>query len=184
MKKILIFNAILALMAISFIACERESIEEETVELDKLTEELTVVKDDSAIIDDPDGYYSDKYIDPYASENSGQRSSWTNVWTHNFNSLSNWSTTNRTDFNSDICKYRSSQVAIVGIGGTNKAVRLKAQWTGSYYKSGHIKSSDSRKYRPSEGQEYRFRAKIKLNGKNYSNQTKNFHRSSGAWPAF
>lgn len=175
MKKLSIFSAIIAFLTISFIACETESVEETIVE-----ETIT----DLTIIDDPDGYYSEEDIDPYANEESGQRSTWTNVWIHNFNSLSNWTKTSRFDYNSNICRYEPNQVSIVGIGGTNKAVRLKAQWTGSRYESGHIKSSNSRKYRPSNGQEYRFIAKIKLKGKNYQNQTRNFHNSSGAWPAF
>lgn len=186
MKKLLIFSTLLAFLTLSFTACEAESVEETSAE-DSTTEELTT---DSTIVieDDPDGYYSDEDINFYADEDSRenptQRAAWRNVWTHNFNSLHNFNKTTRFDYNSDICRYERNQVSIVGIGGSNKAVRIKAQWTGSRYKSGHIKSSNTQKYRPNNNQEYRFIAKIKLKGKNYKNQTRNFHYSSGAWPAF
>lgn len=154
-KKIMFINALLAFLVISFTACETEVLESETEALE--------IKDET--VDE--------------TEKAGP---WRNVWTHNFNSLSNWTVTNRNDYNSGICNYRSSQVEIRG--GSNKYVRLTGQYISSSntYKSGHIKST--RSYRPSNNQELRFISRIRLKARNTQGKWKNFHNSSGAWPAF
>lgn len=97
-------------------------------------------------------------------------------------SLSEWNKTNRKDYNSSDCQYKPSQVDIVSIGGSKKALRITAVKQGDNdFESGHIKSK--RKFKPSNNEELRFRAKIKFQA-NDDGSTVSFHKTYGAWPAF
>lgn len=111
-----------------------------------------------------------------------QNKVWSTVWDEHFNTLDDWTLTNRADYNSEACLYNSSQVTTVG--DEDKVLTLTAKVNGSNgsYISGHIKSKKA--YRPANNEELRFRAKIKLKAKLHNGKTKDFHKSYGAWPAF
>ena len=113
-------------------------------------------------------------------------SSWFTVFQDGFDSSSNidtnWTrTTGRTDYNSNICHYKSWFSTLETIDA-KQCLKLRAtKISNSEYRAGHVKSKYS--YKPNNGEEYRITASIKLLARS-GNDYKGFGQTYGAWPAF
>lgn len=108
---------------------------------------------------------------------------WTRVFLDHFSSngnLDKWEKTDRADYNSNRCKYRSNNPTIASLDGKS-SLRLRAYKDGSDYSSGHVKSYFN--FEPGNNQEYLVRARIKLIARDGS-AYKGFAETYGAWPAF
>lgn len=111
-------------------------------------------------------------------------SGYTLIFEDNFNSGSdlntNWTRTNRADYNSAKCKYKPWKSSIATLDGAS-CLRLEATDHGHEYRSGHVKSKKN--FHPRWNEEIHIKSKIKLIAKD-GNSYKNFDQTSGAWPAF
>lgn len=113
-------------------------------------------------------------------------SSWEFVFEDYFDNQSKFNnswekTSNRNDYNSNICYYDSS-VPILANKDNKEVLVLTATKLGDYsYKSGHVKSIY--KFKPGNNEEYRVVSYIKLIAKDGDN-FKGFTQTYGAWPAF
>ena len=109
---------------------------------------------------------------------------YTLIFEDNFNSGSdlntNWTRTNRADYNSAKCKYKPWKSSIASIDGAS-CLRLEATDHGHEYRSGHVKSKKN--FHPRWNEEIHVKSKIKLIAKD-GNRFKSFDQTSGAWPAF
>jgi len=95
-----------------------------------------------------------------------------------------WSKTNRQDYNSWRCVYQGGQVSTGSWQGTNFLILRAEKLNNTQWKSGHVKSKNAYKYRPQEGEEFSFKARIKFNCFNNNGTWRPFHDTYGAWPAF
>jgi hypothetical protein len=108
---------------------------------------------------------------------------WVSVFSNNFTSstdLSVWQKANRSDYNSSICNYSSSN-PVIGSIDSKSCLQLSAYKNGTTYTSGLVKSNFS--FTPGLDEEYHTSASIKLialNGTTF----KGFSDTYGAWPAF
>lgn len=108
---------------------------------------------------------------------------WARVFTDEFSttaSWTNWSRTQRFDYNSSLCSYLSSN-AEIEIHDDLSCLVLTAVKNGGIWNSGHVKSNYS--FKPAKNTEYRTAAYIKLialEGETY----KGFAETYGLWPAF
>lgn len=112
----------------------------------------------------------------------------------------NWNRTNRTDYNSDICDYKSGQNKIVKYGNSS-CLRIEAKKSGNKYISGHIKSKKS--FHPKWNEQIRIKGKILLQARQTRNKkdsrgrnirrngrlvketvNRNFKDTKQGWPAF
>lgn len=121
-------------------------------------------------------------LQPEAQNISKAIGPWQRVFTDNFNAngnLNQWEKTNRSDYNSSICNYVSTNPAIGSLD--NKSCLVLTAYNDGRYKSGHVKSYFS--FNPANNQEFRVYARIKLIAKQGTN-FKGFNETYGAWPAF
>lgn len=92
----------------------------------------------------------------------------------------NWTRTNRADYNSAKCKYKPWKNSIQTFDGKS-CLRLEATDHGSEYRSGHVKSRKS--FHPGWNEEIHIKTSIKLIAKKGTTY-KSFDQTTGAWPAF
>lgn len=121
---------------------------------------------------------------PQATNNTTAKdTTWGRVFTDEFSSTaswSNWTRTQRFDYNSTLCSYLSSNTEI-GTHDDLSCLVLTAVKNGNIWNSGHVKSNYS--FKPTTNTEYRTSAYIKLvalDGSTY----KGFADTYGLWPAF
>lgn len=114
--------------------------------------------------------------------------SWSDIFWESFDgsSLGQWNVTNRDDYNSNKCNYRSGQVSSgVSVDG-KKALRITAREidaNNNEFISGHIKSKSS--WRPGWNKEIRFEANFKFKTRRTNNSVfDGIEGTNGAWPAF
>ncbi len=153
MKKNLLKLITLSLVIISQTSCEKDEVDSQTIN-DEKAETLQRI-----------GPWVETFVDGFDSG--------ANIGT-------NWEKTNRTDYNSSLCSYSSSNPKIASLD-SRSCLELSASKTGSNYTSGHVKSFYS--FQPGNNEEYRLRAYIKFLAKSGSTY-KGFGETYGAWPAF
>ena len=147
---------IYSLIIMMVLSCETETVPDE-VEVNEITEEV--------------------------DETSLKAGRWRVVFADYFTkggNLNKWQKTNRADYNSNRCKYRSGNPRLVTFDNRD-CLELSAYKSGNNYISGHVKSNFS--FKPGRNQEYRVTSRIKLiarQGRTY----KGFAQTYGAWPAF
>ncbi|MGB3465407.1 MAG: hypothetical protein WBA74_09055 [Cyclobacteriaceae bacterium] len=114
--------------------------------------------------------------------------SWSDIFWEGFDNsnLGQWYVTNRDDYNSSKCNYRSGQVRSgISVEG-KKVLRITAKeidFNNNEFISGHIKSKGN--WRPGWNKEIRFEANFKFKTRNWNNSTYNgIEGTNGAWPAF
>jgi hypothetical protein len=130
--------------------------------------------------------HDDHDVSLQSSQNPSSQSKlgpWVSVFTNNFSvagDLNVWQKANRSDYNSSICNYVSSNPTI-GSLDSKSCLLITASKNGNTYNSGFVKSNFS--FHPAIGEEFHTYASIKfiaLNGTTY----KGLNDTYGAWPAF
>ncbi len=100
----------------------------------------------------------------------------------NFDSNKWTKTCCRTDYNSWRCVYDPGQVTTGSHNGESFLILRAEKFNDTQWISGHVKSKDT--WKPDNGEEIRFMAKIKFNAFNSNGTWRPFHDTYGAWPAF
>ena len=127
-------------------------------------------------------------VDAVIEDSPSGAGSWSDIFWEGFGSsnLGQWYVTNRDDYNSSKCNYRSSQVSSgISVDG-KKALRITAREidaNNNEFISGHVKSKSS--WRPGWNKEIRFEANFKFKTRNWNNSVYDgVEGTNGAWPAF
>ena len=120
------------------------------------------------------------------SKSSSAKVAATGAWVRDFtedfsnSTFSQWTKTNRKDYNSAYCQYDPTVPLVATVDGLSSLV-LTATTTGyRAYKSGHIKSNYS--FKPANNYEYKVTSAIKLVA-TQSGVYKSFSSTYGAWPS-
>ncbi len=156
MKNILLTSA--ALLALIFVSCENDIVEDLALENEQPTNQLS---------QDASAWYTQFYDGFDAGSNIDDR------WIR---------TDGRTDYNSNICHYKDWNVELANFDGA-ECVRLQAYNAGNgEFHSGHMKTKNWASFTPGDNEEIHVKSRIKLVA--YDGNYRSFNDTHGVWPAF